>query len=181
MNQGRPSPEAMMHFPLCFRFPPVSKKFSDSTENFPNFTFSRKYFLIFISQNFWWLFLVNHKFRISPLFSLFQYISPLFQQNYSFPPTLTISPLFSANLRVFYIPCVFRFPPYFYHLCITQCTYWTPLYWTVILGGPRENLETTFACKVVKNRQDSPSFTFLSSVFDLGILPILSALTDNLL
>src|SRR6218665_1876870 len=40
--QGRPSPpEAMMHFPLCFRFPPIFENFSDSVENV---TCSRKDF-----------------------------------------------------------------------------------------------------------------------------------------
>jgi len=68
---------------------PVSERVSDSVENFPNFTFSKNIFSIFIHQNFWW-----------PFFS--------HQPNiYSFPPTLTNSPLLSANLRVFYILYMF--------------------------------------------------------------------------
>src|SRR6218665_479130 len=68
--------------------------------------------------------------EISPLFSLLLYISPLFHQNYYFPLLLQISPLFSKNSRVFlHTFCVFRFPPTLtmMRLCITQCTYWTPL------------------------------------------------------
>ena len=55
------------------------------------------------------LFLViDHKFRISPQFSLFQYISPtLFSKNYYFP-------LFLKNSPAFYILYVY-FPPYFDH------------------------------------------------------------------
>src|SRR6218665_2830633 len=37
--------EAMMHFPPCFRFPPLfPKNFSHSAENFPNLTFFPKIF-----------------------------------------------------------------------------------------------------------------------------------------
>ena len=74
-------------------------------------------------------FLVNHhKFQISPLFSLFQYISPLFRENYSSPYFNKFSPLFYTNSPTFYILYVY-FPPTLtmMHLCITQCTYWTPL------------------------------------------------------
>ena len=34
-------PEAMVHFPL-FQIPPIFEKFSDSVENFQNFSFSRE-------------------------------------------------------------------------------------------------------------------------------------------
>src|SRR6218665_3317727 len=50
-----------------------------------------------------------------------------------FPPLISnTSPLFSENSPAFYILCVY-FPPTLtmMHLCITQCTYWTPL----SLGG----------------------------------------------
>src|SRR6218665_1412401 len=48
---------------------------------------------------------------------------------FRFPPLLSqISPLFSENSTAFYILSVY-FPPTLamMHLCITQCTYWTPL------------------------------------------------------
>ena len=84
----------MMHFPPCFRFPPL---FSENFQTLRKFFTIFTNFLIFIRRNFWWPFLViNHKFRL-PLFSLFQYISALFRENY-------------------------HFPPYF-----EKCTYWTPL------------------------------------------------------
>ena len=82
-------------FPLFQISPLFSKKFSDSVENFKNFTFSRKssrFSSAKISDDFF-LF-IDHKFHISPLFSLFQYISPLFRENYSFPLISQISPLF---------------------------------------------------------------------------------------
>ena len=72
---------------------------------------------------------IDHKFRFPPLFSLFQYISPLFRKNYSFPLLLQISPpvlgkfiCFLHTLHVFFPPTLTMM-----HLCITQCTYWTPL------------------------------------------------------
>src|SRR6218665_2755767 len=73
---------------------------------------------------------IDHKFRISPLFSLFQYIFPLFRENYSFPPTFTNFPPVLDKFTCFlHALSVFRFPPTLtmMHLCITQCTYWTPL------------------------------------------------------
>ena len=91
LGQGRPSPWDNDASPP-FQIPSVSKTFSDSV--------------------------INHKFRISPLFSLFQYISPisLCFKKYSFPPIFTNFPLFSENyLRVFYILYVFFVSPYFYH------------------------------------------------------------------
>ena len=91
-------------------------------------------FLTFICQNFWWPFFVflviDHKFRISPLFSLLQYISPPpVSRKLFFPPYFyKFPPLFYANSPAFYILYVY-FPPTLtmMHLCITQCTYWTPL------------------------------------------------------
>src|SRR6218665_3454466 len=54
--------ETMMHFPPCFRFPSLfKKKFLD----FHPPKFLMTFFLV-----------IDHKFRITPLFSLFQYISP---------------------------------------------------------------------------------------------------------
>src|SRR6218665_1170973 len=91
-------------------------------------------FLDFHPPNFLMTFflVIDRKFRIPPI-SLFQYISPLFFENYYFPPTFTNFPMFSKNLHASY---VFRFPPTLtmMHLCITQCTYWTPL--GGIFGGP---------------------------------------------
>src|SRR6218665_1543020 len=97
----------MMHFPLCFRFPSCFRKLS--------------YDLFLV---------IHHKFRISPLFSLFQYISPLFREFFYFPPTLTNFPSVFEKFTCFlHTLCVFCFPPTLtmIHVCITQCTYWTPL------------------------------------------------------
>jgi len=86
-----------MHFPPVSDFPLFPKNVSDTMENFPNFAFSIKIFRFSSAKNFWWPFLVIHyKFRICPLFLLFQYISPYFQK-------IIIS---------FYF-CKFRHPPDF--------------------------------------------------------------------
>src|SRR6218665_3374823 len=74
-----------------------------------------------------------------PLFSLFQYIYPLFRENYSFPLLLQISPpsvldkftCFLHTLRVLFPPTLTMM-----HLCITQCMYWTPLPSKVNLREP---------------------------------------------
>jgi len=99
-------------FPPVSDFPPISEKIS-----------------IFICQHFWWPSLViDYKFWISPLFSMFQYISPLFRVNYYCPLLFQISPCF-RKIYVFFVLCVFVSPLSLtvMHLCITQCTYWTPL------------------------------------------------------
>ena len=141
-------PEAMMHFPSVSYFPLFSKEFSDSVENFPNFT---KTFAIFIRQNFWWPFLFSPQPQISSLFSLFQYISPLFRENYSFLPTFKIPPRF-RKIYVFFTYFVFFFSPScltMMHLCITQCTYWSPLLLTSIKSG-RPIQELSMPNKTVK-------------------------------
>ena len=67
---------------------------------------------------------IDQKFRISP------HISPPASRKLLFPPTFQHFPpvlqKFTYFLHAF---CVFRFPPTLtmMHLCITQCTYWTPL------------------------------------------------------
>src|SRR6218665_385300 len=131
-TQGRPCipSETMMRFPPCFRFPPYFRKILGLSEFFLQFyLFPKNFIRQKISDD---LFLViDHKFRISPpLFSLFQYISPLFRENYSFPPTFTNSPCFTQiHLLVTYFTCI---PPTLtmMHLCITQCTQCTYIYWT---------------------------------------------------
>ena len=61
-------------------------------------------------------FFFSHRPQISnfPLFLLFQCISRLFRENFSFSPTFPNSPLFQANSPAFYILYVY-FPPYFDH------------------------------------------------------------------
>ena len=92
-------------------FPPVSD--SPYFLKFSQFYLFPTNFLIFIRQNFSWLvfLVIDQKFRNSPLFSLFQYISPLFRKNYYFPPALTHFPpcldkftCFLHTLRVFRLP-----------------------------------------------------------------------------
>src|SRR6218665_3282879 len=105
-------PETMMHFPPVSDFPPISEKFSDFLNFFYNFTFSEK-FLHFHPPKFLMTFflVIDHKFRISPLFSLFQYIPPCFAKIilspyfYKFPPpVLDKFTCFLHTLRVFCSP-----------------------------------------------------------------------------
>ena len=118
-------------FPPLFQISPYFREIFGLWGKFSKLYLFLKNFLIFIRRNFWWPFLViDHKFRISPLFSLFHYIFPLFRENYYFPPTLTNIHLCFTRIHLLftYFTCI-SFPPTFtmMHLCITQCTYWTPL------------------------------------------------------
>src|SRR6218665_4208562 len=67
-------------------------------------------------------------FRFPPYFPCFSTFPPVSRKLF-FPPTLTNSPLFYTNSPAFYILYVYFSPPTLtmMHLCITQCTYWTPL------------------------------------------------------
>ena len=126
----------MIHFPLFQISPPIFDKFSDSVENFQNVTFSRKNFQFSSAKIYYDLFLViDHTFRISPhIFSLFEYMHfPMFRENYYFPLLSKIfPPVFEKFTCFLHTLCVFRFPSTLtmMHVCITQCTYWTPLYIT---------------------------------------------------
>src|SRR6218665_3546872 len=129
--RGVHPPETMIHFPPCFRFPPIFEKISDSVENFPNFTFSRTIFPFSSAKISHDLFLViDHKFRISPLFFHASVHFPSVSRKLLFPPTFTnFPPVFEKVTCFLHAFCVFRFPPtlIMMHSCITQCTYWTPL------------------------------------------------------
>src|SRR6218665_1996298 len=105
----------MMHFPPVSDFTPISEKFSD----FLNF-FTILPFPVFL--------VIDHKFRISPYFRCFSTFPPCFAKIFLSPyfskfsrPVLGKFTCFLHTLRVF--------PPTLtmMHLCITQCTYWTPL------------------------------------------------------
>src|SRR6218665_1837464 len=116
-QQWRPShPETMMHFPPVSDFPPISEKFSDFLKFFYNFTFSRKISSLSsakISDHFFLV--IDHKFRISPLFSLFQYISPSVSRKLFISYFYKFPPLVSPNSPAFYILYVYFVPPYFDH------------------------------------------------------------------
>ena len=118
-DRGVHPPEAMMHFPLCFRFPLVPKNFLTPWKISLILPFHEKFF-DFHPPKFLMTFF-SHQPQISnfPLFSVFKY---------SFLP---------ISIK-FYIPHFSKFsrfrtftssPPTFtmMHLCITQCMYWTPL------------------------------------------------------
>ena len=112
-------------FPHCFR-----KNFRFFGK-FIKFDLFPKKFPIFIRQNFWWPFF-SHRPQIlnSPpiLPVLVHFLSDW--RKLLFPPYFhKFPPLFSENSPAFYILCVYFLPLTLtmMHLCITQCTYWTPL------------------------------------------------------
>ena len=110
-------PEAMMHFPPCFRFSP---------------TYFLKNFRLEIFLNFWWPFF-SHRPQISnfpPIFPVSVHFPPYFAKIIISPLLLQISfPVVEKFTCFLHTLCVFGFPPTLtmMHLCITQCTYWTPL------------------------------------------------------
>src|SRR6218665_1186316 len=110
----------MMHFP-CFRFPPYFKNFFRLSEIFLQFYLFPKDFFTFIRQISDDFFLViGHKFQISPLF----------HENYSFPSYFyEFSHLCFRQIHLLftYFTCISSPTLTMMHLCITQCTYWTPL------------------------------------------------------
>ena len=93
---GRPSPLRPWCISPLFQIPPpIFEKCSDSVENFQNLTFSRKISWFSSPKVSYDLFLVSdHKCRISPLFSLFQYSSPCFAKIIISPLLWQIPPLF---------------------------------------------------------------------------------------
>ena len=95
-------------YPPCFRFPPYFRKIFGLWGKFLYFhppKFLMTFFLV-----------IDHKFRISPIFSLFQYIFPLFRKNFYFPLLWQIFPLCFTQIHLLfaYFTCI-SFPPYFYH------------------------------------------------------------------
>ena len=112
-----------MHFPPVSDFPPIFEKFSDSEENFHNFTFSRKNSL-FSSAEISDDLLFSHRPQISnfpPIFPVSVHFPPV-SRKLLFPPTLTNFPsvldkftYFLHTLRVFHFPllwpwCIYASP-----------------------------------------------------------------------
>src|SRR6218665_1978955 len=77
-----------------------------------------------------------------PIF-VFQFISTLFREIFFSPPTFAKFPSDFVKCTCFtYFACI-SIPPTFtmMHLCITQCTYWTPL-----LVNDDETFDGCFHC-----------------------------------
>src|SRR6218665_545464 len=122
--------ETMMHFPPVSDFPPIFDKFSDFEKIFYNFTFSRKissFSSAKISDD---LFYQPQISNFSPIFAVSVHFHPVFRKLF-FPPYFDKFPLCfrQIHLPFTYSTCI-SFPPTLtlMHLCITQCTYWTPLH-----------------------------------------------------
>ena len=84
----------------------------------------------------------DHKFRFSPYFCCFSTFPPCFAKIIISPVLWQIFPPVLHKFTCFYILYgYFVSPPTFtmMHLCITQCTYWTPLRliisWLIISWG----------------------------------------------
>src|SRR6218665_3633059 len=120
-------PEAMMHFPPVSDFPLFLDNFGLSVK-FQKFPVFPKIISIFIRLTTFFLF-IDHKFWIfPPILPVLQHFPPD-SRKFRISSVSKISPLFSKNSTAFYILYVYFCPPTLtmMHLCITQCTYWTPL------------------------------------------------------
>src|SRR6218665_1232034 len=105
IRRGVHPPETMMHFPPVSDSPLFLKNFETMRKIFSILPFPDK-FLDFHPPKFLMTFF--HKFRISPLFSLFQHISSLFHENYYFPPYFSkFPPCFRKIDLFFYILYVY--------------------------------------------------------------------------
>ena len=105
--------ETMMHFPPISGFPLFSKNFQ-TLENFQNFTFFRTIFWFSSAK-----ISDDHKFWISPLFSLFQYISLPVSRKLVFPPYFEkCPPCLRRNSPAFYILYVYFVSPLLWPWCI---------------------------------------------------------------
>src|SRR6218665_731230 len=111
-------PKAMMHFPPVSYSPLFSENLKNLWKSFKILRFPKK-ILNFHPPKL----VIDHKFRISPLF---QYIFPPVSRKLLFLPCFYKVPLCLRKIHLlFHALCVFRFPPTLtmMHLCITQCTY----------------------------------------------------------
>src|SRR6218665_71558 len=123
----------MMHFPPLFQISPLfSKNFKILWRICNTFDLSPKNFRFSSAEISDDLFF-SHRPQIlnfPPIFTVSVHF-PLFRGNYYFPPYFDKFPSLLNKFTCFlHTLRVFRFPPTFImmHLCITQCTYWTPLH-----------------------------------------------------
>src|SRR6218665_489109 len=98
VSRGVHPSEAMMHFPLFH----ISPLFSDSVENFPNFTFSRKIFPFSSAK------ISDDLFEFPPYFACFSTFLSCFAEIIIPPPFFEQFPLFSKKFTCFlHTLCVF--------------------------------------------------------------------------
>src|SRR6218665_4146450 len=127
----------MIHFSSVSDFPLFSKNW----KNFSILLFPEK-ILYFHPPKFLMIFFCHQPqiFKFPPYFLCFSTFAPRFHENYYFPPLPFKIPLCFTKLDLLlHTFCVFRFPPTLtmMHLCITQCTYWTPLAIFHSVDGPK--------------------------------------------
>jgi len=126
--RGVHPPKSMMHFPLFQMSPCFPQKFQTQWKIFPILPFPRKNFRFSSAK-----ISDDHRQQIwnfPPTFvTSIQF--PLFRENYCFTPYFqNVPPVFVKFTCFFTYFVYFSFPPSLtmMHLCITECTYWTPLY-----------------------------------------------------
>ena len=136
-TQGRPSPlrpwcisPPVSDFPLCFL------KILRFFVKFLTFYLFPKKFPIFIRQNFWWpFFLVITNFEFPPYFASFSTFPPGFAKIIISPYFHKCTPCFRKIHQLFTnFVCISPHTLTMMHLCITQCTYWTPCSWKTHLS-----------------------------------------------
>jgi len=114
MHRGVHPPWGNDAFPLFSVFPLFPRNFSVcfSVENFPDLAFSGKISDFHPPKFLMTFFLViDYKFVISPLFSLFKSVSRYFEENFHFPPTFAhFPPDFIKFPRFLHTFCEFRLP-----------------------------------------------------------------------
>src|SRR6218665_2065323 len=121
----------MMHVPPCFRFSPLfQKNFRTFWKIFKILPFPEK-FLHFHPQKFLMTFFSHRPqiFEFPPIFAVSVHFPPVSRKLFFTPYFSKCPPCFRQIHLLFYILYVHIFHPTLtmMHLCITQCTYWTPL------------------------------------------------------
>src|SRR6218665_3975867 len=89
-----PKVQVLQSLPDHDAFPLFQENFQTLLKSFKILPFSEKFHDFHPPKFLMTFFVIDHKFRISLLFSLFQYISPLFSENYYSPYFSKIFPLF---------------------------------------------------------------------------------------
>src|SRR6218665_3791187 len=121
--------EAMMHFPPVSNFPLFSTNFQTLWKIFKILPFPEN-FLDFHPPKFLMTFL-----EFPPIFLVSVHFPSVSRKLLFCPPTMkNFPPVFEKFTCFLHTLCVFLFPPTLtmMRLCITQCTYWTPLVTTLM-------------------------------------------------
>src|SRR6218665_2490655 len=124
----------MMHFPSLFQISPYFRKIFRFRGKFAKFFLFPEKFFDFHPPKFLMTFFSHPPeiLKFPSVFLVSVHFPPVFQQLLFSPLTFKNFPRCFRKITCFLHTCtfcVFRFPPTLtmMHLCITQCTYWTPV------------------------------------------------------